>query len=91
MIEAFFSPLTEVIGDFVCSISEHPEEDSPCAPDRSSSFIHSRCHKHTSGVLVLHVHFTRDAQILPAKNKALQIIRGFFCLKKKKKIILCYR
>lgn len=57
--------LTNVIGHFVCAISEHPEEDSLSIADRLASFIDSSRNKYTPCFNTLHEDITCHSKVLP--------------------------
>lgn len=61
--------LTEIIGNFVCAICEHPEEHSLCAAGRLASFIHPGCYEYSTSPNALHEHVTCNRQVLPVTQQ----------------------
>lgn len=66
--------LTEIIGNFVCAVCKHPEEDSFSAADWLAPFIHPGCYEYTTGLNVLHEDITCNRQVLPATLKGFSTV-----------------
>lgn len=61
--------LTKIIGNFVCSICKHPEEDSFSATGRLASSIHPGCYEYSTSLYALHEHVTCNRQVLPVTQQ----------------------